>query len=334
MISLTAIALCILLNLIFIFWFEKIRVFNLIIDKPDNLRKFHKKPTSLAGGTILIINILLLFIFYLFYEKPLLDEIIFTNLTELKLFILSCFLIFFIGFFDDKFNLAPLIKFFLLSLVIILFLYYNPNSRIEIIKLSFLDNKINLAQYSILFTLFCFLVFINSFNMFDGINLQASYYTLFIFITFAIYLKISLLVKILLIFIISFKYLNFRNKSFLGDSGSLLIAFIISFIFIKLFNYNKINYCDEIFIYMMLPGIDMIRLFFQRIRMKRNPLSSDRLHLHHLLLNKFSFTKSIIIINFLILLPIIMNYFISNKIYIILFTIIVYSLTIFKIKKV
>jgi len=334
MINFITCTVCIFLNLIFIFWFEKIRIFHLIIDKPDNFRKFHKKPTSLAGGVILMINILFFFIVYLIYEKSLLDEIIFVSVTELNFFICSCLLIFLIGFFDDKFNFTPLIKFFLLLSVIILLLYFNPNSRLETIRLSFIKNEINLAQYSTLFTLFCFLVFINSFNMFDGINLQASSYTLFIFITFAIYLKISLLIKILLIFIIAFKYLNFRNKSFLGDSGSLLVAFIISFIFIKLFNYNIINYSDEIFIYMMLPGIDMIRLFFQRIKMKRNPFSFDRLHLHHLLLKKFSYTKSILIINLLILFPIMLNFFIANKLYIILITIFAYTLTIFKIKKV
>ncbi len=334
MINFITCTVCIFLNLIFIFWFEKIRIFHLIIDKPDNFRKFHKKPTSLAGGVILMINILFFFIVYLIYEKSLLDEIIFVSVTELNFFICSCLLIFLIGFFDDKFNFTPLIKFFLLLSVIILLLYFNPNIRLETIRLSFIKNEINLAQYSTLFTLFCFLVFINSFNMFDGINLQASSYTLFIFITFAIYLKISLLIKILLIFIIAFKYLNFRNKSFLGDSGSLLVAFIISFIFIKLFNYNIINYSDEIFIYMMLPGIDMIRLFFQRIKMKRNPFSFDRLHLHHLLLKKFSYTKSILIINLLILFPIMLNFFIANKLYIILITIFAYTLTIFKIKKV
>ena len=56
--------------------------------------------------------------------------------------------------------------------------------------------------------------------------------------------------------------LNFLNKSFLGDSGTLLISFILSFIFIKLFNNQIILNSDEILIYMLIPGIDMIRLFF------------------------------------------------------------------------
>ena len=140
MINFITCTVCIFLNLIFIFWFEKIRIFHLIIDKPDNFRKFHKKPTSLAGGVILMINILFFFIVYLIYKKSLLDEIIFVSVTELNFFICSCLLIFLIGFFDDKFNFTPLIKFFLLLSVIILLLYFNPNSRLETIRLSFIKN--------------------------------------------------------------------------------------------------------------------------------------------------------------------------------------------------
>ena len=60
-----------------------------------------------------------------------------------------------------------------------------------------------------------------------------------VFILFLLFLNImffffySLLVNILVITLICFSYLNFKNKTFLGDSGSLLLAFIISYFFIK-----------------------------------------------------------------------------------------------------
>ena len=44
------------LNTFIIILFDKIKIFHYAIDYPDKSRKFHKKPTSLAGGTILIIN--------------------------------------------------------------------------------------------------------------------------------------------------------------------------------------------------------------------------------------------------------------------------------------
>ena len=104
--------------------------------------------------------------------------------------------------------------------------------------------------------------------MFDGINLQSSSYSIFIFLCILFFYTNTLLIKILLIFLVSFSYLNYKNKAFLGDSGSLLIAFVISYIFIKLYNFGFINYSDEVVIYMLIPGLDLIRLFIIRILKK------------------------------------------------------------------
>ena len=43
---------------------------------------------------------------------------------------------------------------------------------------------------------------------------------------------------------------------------------------------------------MMVPGIDMFRLFILRLYNKKIPFSPDREHVHHLLLNKFSNLKN------------------------------------------
>ena len=40
----------------------------------------------------------------------------------------------------------------------------------------------------------------------------------------------------------------------------------------------------------------MIRLFFERIKKGNNPFSYDRLHLHHLLLKKYIYLKTISLI--------------------------------------
>ena len=51
------------INLFITINFDKMKIFSIAIDKPDKVRKFHKKPTALAGGIILIINIFFYFIF-------------------------------------------------------------------------------------------------------------------------------------------------------------------------------------------------------------------------------------------------------------------------------
>ncbi len=322
-----------IINLFLIINFEKIKIFRIVIDTPDKIRKFHKKPTALAGGIILIINIFFYFVFSNLNENLIDNEIIFKKLDEINIFTFSCFLIFFLGIADDKFNLNPSKKFIFLFLILGLSMFFDGSLVVDTLKFSFLENTINLGSYSYIFTMFCFLVFINSFNMFDGINLQTSIYSFIILIYFFSLNHNSLLISVLIIFILFFMYLNHLNKSFFGDNGTLLVSFVLSVLFIKLFNAEKIIYSDEIFIYMMIPGIDMIRLFFERIKNKRNPFSYDRLHLHHLLLNKLQYPKTILIIFLLVTLPIILSEFNLNNLIIIFTTIIVYSFILIISKK-
>jgi UDP-GlcNAc:undecaprenyl-phosphate GlcNAc-1-phosphate transferase len=329
--KITLLSSIVTLNLIIIFFFDKINFFKFVIDKPDKQRKFHKKPTALAGGIILIINILFYYLYLLSNENYLFNETFFKNFQELNLFVFSCLSIFFVGLLDDKFNFPPSLKFFLLFVIISILIFLDQSVKIEIVNFSFENKKFNLGNYSFIFTLFCFLVFINAFNMFDGINLQSSIYSIIIFL-FLIFFNNSTILIIGLIFLLSFSYLNHNNKTFMGDNGSLLISFIIGYFFIKLYNENIILYSDQIFIFMMIPGIDMIRLFFERIYKKQNSFSYDRCHLHHLLLKKISYNKTILVINFLILIPIIFSYLNVNNFLIILFTIISYILILFKLR--
>ncbi len=322
-----------ILNLFILINFHKISLFRFVLDKPDKLRKFHKKNTPLAGGIILFINIFIYFVLLNFNKDLFSAEIFFYNFNDLNYFIFTCCLIFLIGIIDDKIDLNAGKKFSLLILVLIQFIFLSNDTLIKSINLSFLDNTFYLGKYSFLFTLFCFLVFLNAFNMFDGINLQSSSYSLIILIYFSYLRPESILVIILIIFILFFMCLNFLNKSFLGDSGTLLISFILSFIFIKLFNNQIILNSDEILIYMLIPGMDMIRLFFERIKNNKNPFSNDRLHLHHLLLNNCGYLKTIFIINLCVILPILANHVGISKLKIIIVTISIYFFSIWKIKK-
>ncbi len=306
-----------LFNFFLIFFFDKIKLFKINIDKPDGKRKLHKNPIPLAGGIIIFLNLVIYFLFILKNPNLLLNEIIFKNDKNLILFFITSISIFTLGFIDDKLNISAFIKFIVIIILIGFILLLDETLKIQIIKFSFIDNEFYLSKYSIIFTCFCFLVYLNAFNMFDGINLQSSIYSIIIFLSILFIYHDLFLIKVLLISIISYSYLNFKNKSFLGDSGSLLLAFIIGYIFIQLYNNRVINFTDEVVVYMLLPGIDLIRLFFKRIFLKRNPLTPDRFHLHHLLISQYSYKKSLIILFCLIILPIVMNYFAISKFFII-----------------
>ena len=320
-------------NLLLLVNFNKIFFFHYILDKPDKKRKLHLKPTPLAGGTILIINIIIYFITIILNKKILLNEVFFNNYSELYIFIIATFTIFLVGLFDDKYNLSPNYKFLLLLIVVLNTLVFDRNLIISSINFSFFNETINAGKYSLYFTCFCFLVFLNAFNMFDGINAQASIYSIIIFCFISFFLIDSYLIKILLIYLVCYSYLNYKNKCFLGDSGSLLLAFLISYIFIKLYNINQIEFADEIFIFMIIPGLDLIRVFFKRILNNKNPLRPDRTHLHHILISKFTYFQSLIIIQLIILIPIVFLYLNISSLYIIFATIFCYFIMIYKLDK-
>ena len=313
-----------LFNLILILNFSKINFFHLNIDKPDKIRKFHAKPTPLAGGQLIFLNILIYWIVLNLFEGLLKNEVFFSDLRSLNYFMIISTSIFMLGFIDDKINIKANLKFLILFITISFLLFLDNNLLISTIQFSFFEKNFNLNEFKIFFSIFCFLVFINAFNMFDGINLQASTYSLFVFFCILIFFSSSLFLKILIVSLISFSYLNFKNKAFLGDSGSLLVAFLMSYFFIKLYNLDYIKFADQIVLYMLIPGLDLIRLFIIRLLGKKNPLSSDRQHLHHLLMLRFSLNKTLVVILFLVSLPIILNNFNINNIYSIFISIVTY----------
>ena len=48
-----------------------------------------------------------------------------------------------------------------------------------------------------------------------------------------------------------------------------------------------ILYADQVCLFMLLPVIDLLRLFIVRARNGKSPFKPDKKHLHHILLEKF-----------------------------------------------
>ena len=117
---------------------------------------------------------------------------------------------------------------------------------------------------------------------------------------------------VMLLSLLSICFLNFFNKSFMGNSGTYLISFIVGYLFIKLYNERLISYTDEVFLIMMIPGIDLMRLFFIRLIKQRSPFSPDRNHLHHLLLEKYGYKISILLIIFLFVTPVLLDLYLAT----------------------
>jgi len=294
------------LNILFLLLHNKIAAHYNIYDAPDDIRKKHKNIVALTGGLIIYVNLF----FILLFDNSFVINFIFLSL---------CFLL---GYFDDRFNLNANKKLLSLSLIITINLFLNENLIIQVLKFEFMEyiNLNNSIQF--LFTTLCILIFVNAFNMFDGSNLQASLYSIFIFTNFYIKSNNDFYLFVLL-GLVTFSILNGKNKSFLGDAGSLLLGYLISIRFIEEYNANNLFYCEEIFIIMFLPGIEMLRLFIIRVYNKKNPLKADNQHLHHILKNKINEKWALTIILFITLIPFLLSNIIE-KLYSIFFGILIY----------
>jgi UDP-GlcNAc:undecaprenyl-phosphate GlcNAc-1-phosphate transferase len=257
-----------------------------IFDIPDNIRKLHSKPIFLGGGLILYCNYVLVVILNSYFEFSNSKLLQINDYTSFVTWFAVPSALFIVGLIDDKFNLTPFIKLLLLAVIYLFAIFTDRTLLISEINLISYNYIYYLGSLSLLFTLFSFLIFTNAFNMLDGIDLNAGIYTLVVI--FFILLKNNLNFNLILISIsiLFFLYLNFKNKVFLGDSGANLMSCIIAILLIKNFN-NDLFKSDEILMIMLMPGIEIIRLFYLRILKKKNPFKPDRNHLHYLIIDKF-----------------------------------------------
>ena len=334
----TIFVLTFILSFLFVIFNNKISKLVNIFDYPDKKRKLHKAVSSPIGGTLIFFITIIFIIDLSFFKEFFLGNNISLTGREALVFIFGSFLIFFIGVLDDKYNLDPNKKFLFFSLLYFSFMQLDKNLVISEIFLNDFRKSIELKEFSIFFSVLCCLLFLNALNMFDGINYQVATYSIIIFSIFlikGIFITLSIAVIIGLIF---FLYLNYKNNIFLGNSGTFLLAFLISYIFIRTYNSTRnIFAIEEIFAIMFLPGAELFRLFFFRIMNGYNPFKPDRDHIHHLLSIYTNSFKAFIINIVFIILGIFFFYFFSNKLLYFIILFLIYFIFIFylsnKVKK-
>ena len=259
-----------------------------LVDLP-NKRKIHLKPTANTGGFAIIISLLFALQALDVFDKT------------LGLILSIGFLISIVGLIDDKFHLNTGGK---LSLQIIPIFYLIVFENLTLSHIGAYNYFIlEMGSFTLPFTLLCVLFLTNAFNYFDGMDGTLSFTAISVLVILYFLIpdqNFRLFLMMILIPIIIFLCFNFSflrlPKLFLGDSGSLLLGFIISFILIYLANQKFIHpillaWSVAIFVYEFL-SINIIRL-----KNKQNPFKAGTDHLHHRLFEK---TKSIFLTNFLI----------------------------------
>lgn len=259
-----------------------------LFDEP-NERKIHNNRIPLLGGIAIFAASLFSFTIWAapYFESQ-------------HLFIIAALIIiFFFGLRDDIAPLAPLKKLsgqVIASLIVVL--YCN-------IRLSGLHGLFGIHSLSwissVLWTVFAMLFIINAFNLIDGIDGLSSglgIISSFVFgILFFVYgdFLMSVLAFSLCGALFGFIPFNFyKARIFMGDTGTMTTGFILALLSVHFMELSREVTVTSWFSYysaptlvlsaLIIPVIDMMRVFIIRIIRLRSPFSADRNHIHHRLM--------------------------------------------------
>lgn len=260
-----------------------------LMDQPDG-RSSHKDKVPTLGG----IGIFIAMAITMGILGPVLD---FRSMAFNPLPLLAGLtLLFFMGVKDDLLVLSPKKKFVgqaVAALIVILL------SDIRILGFNGLFGIHELPYWaSVAFTLLVFVFIINAFNLVDGIDGLAGMVAILASISFGIFFVIgdqghlALISFSLIGTLIAFLRYNMARKLFMGDTGSMVIGFLLAFQAVNFLNLNPaLDIGSKIanppilaLAFLLFPIIDTIRVFIIRILQKCNPFRADKNHIHHCLL--------------------------------------------------
>ncbi len=256
-----------------------------LFDVPD-LRKEHVTPIPTMGGIASGLGLAVACAFWFQFSKDIFIVSFFFSMAVLMV----------IGIMDDLKNLSARYKFALQIAVALLIAF----SGVRLTSFNGLFGIYELplsAQYS--FTVLAIVGITNAFNLIDGIDGLAGGLGFMSLIILGIFLTLcgdsnnAVIAFALSGGLLGFLYYNFNPaKIFMGDTGSLVLGFVIAVLCIRLIQLN-IGVQSPILPHapvfalsvVAIPVFDTLRVFSLRIWSGRSPFSPDKNHIHHLLTN-------------------------------------------------
>ncbi|NVN17051.1 undecaprenyl/decaprenyl-phosphate alpha-N-acetylglucosaminyl 1-phosphate transferase [Muricauda sp. HICW] len=261
-----------------------------LMDDP-NQRSSHSQRTPTLGGVSFFFTLIIALFFIKNWHEHTEDIFIIPGLT----------ILFIIGLKDDMVVLSPGSK-LIAQVVAIAFILVNDSFGIE--SLNGFLNIYEIPYYLYLVIGgFLMLTIINSYNLIDGIDGLASivgivimviYTTIFYLSQEYFFALIAITMNACLMAFFGFN-ISSSKKIFMGDTGSLIVGFIISVLTLKFLALEPTAYGELPFLLenapliaisiLIVPLFDTARVFAIRLANKRGPFSPDRNHVHHVLID-------------------------------------------------
>ena len=253
-----------------------------------NHRSSHNTLATRTGG----IGVFLTLFGIALYQYALGDEIFdFSLLIPLSI-------MFIVGVYDDLYNADFKLKFLLQVIVAKMlidqgYVITNYHGLFGLYEVPWL-----LAQLS---TVFVFLVVVNAINFIDGIDGLAITEVIKTIVIIELFsaapTPLFSLGGIVIAALLPLYYFNFKRKRkvFLGDAGSLFLGSLLMVYLLYMLGPNyrfkngyQLNKTLFSLIVIVFPLLDLLRIFFLRIKKGVSPFSPDKKHIHHYLNNLFN----------------------------------------------
>lgn len=249
-------------------------------------RTSHSEPTPRLGGAMVFAGVII-------------SSVLFTGLGsahELKYIIAGMIVLFFIGVKDDIVSLHPVKKAvgqFLAALIIVI----AGDIRIECCY-GLSGNEVLPYVASVILTLSVVMGLVNSINFIDGIDglasgvgIMVSVYlgTWFMAADEYSYAVICFSLTGSLIAFFRFNVFGKTNKIFLGDTGSMIIGFLLSVFVIRFLGFSSSGDSPEghavapaiALALLFIPVFDALRVIIIRILRGKSIFVADNNHIHH-----------------------------------------------------
>ncbi|MFD2569446.1 glycosyltransferase family 4 protein [Spirosoma soli] len=269
----------------------KISELKSLMEKPGE-RRSHSTPTPTFGGIAIYAAILIAYFLW-----PSIDQ---TDIYRTNLSVAGMTILFFIGIKDDLVGIDPNKKILFQVLAAMILIFFGD------LRVDYLYGIMGFHHIQeiigILLTCFIFIALTNAINLIDGIDGLAGGIATIASGTFgAWFLLTNHFTMACLAFtlsgaLIGFLRFNFSktSKIFMGNTGSLIIGFMLAFFAVRFVNLNaSYRYEPTAFfnapiiaiVILIIPIFDTLRVFLVRILAGRSPFSADRNHMHHILLD-------------------------------------------------
>lgn len=277
---------------------------NRIFDLPDASRRVHTIPVPRLGGVSFLPTLLIVFAFTVgflyrmkFMTTPLQDNVL---LIRVAYMLGSGLLLYVLGIVDDLADLNYKVKFLIQIAASALLV----SGGLWINNLYGLFGVWRIPFYvGMPLTLFLMVLITNSINMIDGIDGLASglsIITLGVLSVIFVYERrfiFAMTALTMLGVVAAFWLFNVfgsaekKTKLYMGDTGALTIGLVLCFLIVSLCSFKGHNgdtrnckYYIIVFSSLMIPVLEVARLFFTRLHQHRSPFKADLNHIHHRLM--------------------------------------------------